>query len=84
MIIIKKVLFILIAISALVEVIYRRNTLAKGLQEIYIRTAKKQKLNTFRWEQPWIRTLFRVIIIFSSIVFICMTYSVLFGAIYIR
>ena len=84
MIIIQNTLFVFIAIIILCIVIYNINIWSRSLQEIYIRSAKKQKLNNFHWEKPWIQILFKIGIIFSSMVVMAIVYSVLFGTIHLR
>jgi len=82
----------LLIAGAGVYVILRSKSLARGLQELYVRSAKKQQEkkawnsylfvnNPETWQTPFARLLFRAMIVFFGIMLIIIAYPIVFGPI---
>jgi ABC-type Fe3+ transport system permease subunit len=71
----------LVAIGIVVAVVRGSRRWAIALQQYYVREAQRRGSDSSRWEKPWIRTLFRTGIIFSSLVVIAIVLVLFFGPI---
>lgn len=75
------IVFILVALLFLTMCIMNSRNWAVMLQEYYIREAKRLYGESRQWEHAWTQTLFRFIIIFSSLIIVIIVYALLFGPI---
>lgn len=63
--------------------LYKNKDWATRLHQYYISESEKHWYGKlFPWENPWIIWLFRILIIFFSIVFLIVAYPFAFGTIY--
>lgn len=60
-------------------VLWKNKTLALKLQSLYVTQAKREGRSTEKWERPWMRKLFRFMVIFAGILIIIGAYPLLFG-----
>lgn len=60
-------------------VLIKNKRIAQNMQSLYITQAKKGSSGSVKWEQPWILTLFRVMVIFFGFLIIVVAYPLLFG-----
>lgn len=79
MVAIKIIIFSIALIGTIFTLIKNTGKWASRIQQYYIRHDKN---NLGSWEEPWILTLFKAMVIFAGFMFLVFVFSFLFGTVY--
>lgn len=60
-------------------ILVKNRRIALKMQEFYIAQAKRGRLDSAKWERPWILSLFRTMVVFVGILIIISAYPLTFG-----
>lgn len=80
MLLAKIVAFAVCAVACISIVITHSDRWALSLQRFYIHESKKAYGESEEWEQPWIRTLFKCLVIFFGLMAVVGLYTAFFTA----
>ena|ERR1700722_5388531 len=83
MLILELIIFALISLAFIVLVIIKSKRWSVALQNLYVRSTKKQDVQPVDFSESWVRVLMQGALILFSIVIVLLVFTLCFGTIYI-
>ena len=77
----KVIIFCAISVGTVVKLFFHLNETARALQQVYVRAAKKQGQDSYRWKTSRMRIVAKIGVIFIGLTIIFMSFALLFGPI---
>jgi ABC-type Fe3+ transport system permease subunit len=79
MTVVKVLLLLVTTVVSIITVAFHSTKWAAAMQQYYMRQSKKLYGENGNWERPWIRTLFKALIVFFGVMFVLAVYVVMFA-----
>jgi hypothetical protein len=76
----KLLLYCLVVIGTAIVLLEHANKWASDLQQLQIRNAKSQKLDSSPFEQPRMPIVYKVIVVFGTVVIVSGLFTLIFGS----
>ena len=71
------ILFLILASIFLILIVFKSKKISTSIQKYYIKKSKSYN-TSIEWDKVWIRIMFQIGVIFATIVFLAMFFSVIF------